>query len=419
MKTATGRTPRTGVTRRKRARASKTSDSSHVTASGVLAAVVGLVERLIAFAVPQGRRFSKEDAAVLLVYAASRRVSLTRACADLKDAMSDSRLRQLWAKFDLSRIQQNLNRLLVVRAKECLGKRRIRLAVDYHLVPYHGKPHKRKREVYRGAARSGTSHFHAYATAYVILDGRRFTLAVKFVRKGEDGARVVRYLLRRVQEAGFKIESLYADRGFCNVRCIRYFETLPFEILMPLIIRGKKGASVLKPRESHATTYTMSSPKDGAVTFRVLVAVVYAKGRRGKHRTEKYAYVALHCTARPRTVFDRYRGRFGIEASYRLAGHARARTCTRNPGIRLVLFGIALLIENEWVWIKYDRLSVPHRGRSGRIVQDDLLPFDLFLAWIMHAVNLALHLVAEVSVHAPPSRRKRALSPLQERGGNY
>lgn len=148
-------------------------------------------------------------------------------------------MRQLWAKFNLGIVQATLNRLLVVHVA-CLLKRRVRLAVDLTLVPYHGKPKKREREVYRGPAKSGTSHFHAYVTAYVILAGRRFTIAVKFVRKGEDLARVLKFLLGHATKASLVVESLYADRGFCNVRCMRSFQSLPYEVLMPLIIRGNK-----------------------------------------------------------------------------------------------------------------------------------------------------------------------------------
>lgn len=119
-------------------------------------------------------------------------------------------------------------------------------------------------------------------------------------------------------------------------------------------------------------------------------------------------------------MFDRYRERFGIEASFRLANRARARTTTRDPAVRLVLFGIALLIENEWIWIKYDMLSVPHRGRAGRIVQDHILRFDTFLAWIVHALNIALGLVEEVSVEVPATTpRKRRTRRASGGGGNY
>lgn len=44
---------------------------------------------------------------------------------------------------------------------------------------------------------------------------------------------------------------------------------------------------------------------------------------------------------------------------------ARARTSTRNPVLHLLLFGVAFLIENEWVWTKFGR----------------------FLAWLVHAAS--------------------------------
>ena len=60
----------------------------------------------------------------------------------------------------------------------CL-RRRPPLAIDLHLVPYHGQPLRDAQEVYRSKAKDGTNHFHAYATCYVIRQGLRFTLAVR------------------------------------------------------------------------------------------------------------------------------------------------------------------------------------------------------------------------------------------------
>jgi putative transposase len=388
-----------------------------VAASAVLAAVVGLVERLVTF--PVVGAWSKADVAALFVYAGARRTSLTQACDDLVGAMSDSRLRQLWARFQAHVVQRILNALLLVHAVRLLSGRALRLAIDLTEIPYHGRPHRNPNEVRRGKGKAGTSHFHAYATAYVILAGRRFTLAVKYVRKGETLDGVLGFLLTRVQEARFRILSLDVDRGFCNVACIRYLQGLSFEVLMPLVIRGAKGERVLAPRKSGRTTYTMNSPTDGAVTFPVVLAVVYAKGRRGQHRANKYAYVALRCAASPRTVYQRYRMRFGIEASYRLMHRARARTSTQNPAIRLVLFGVSLLMENEWVATKYERLYTMRRGRGGRIVHDLRLKFERFLAWIVHAAHEVHGFVTEL-VATPGSRtRKRHAATPSGGGGKY
>jgi hypothetical protein len=44
--------------------------------------------------------------------------------------------------------------------------------------------HQRTREIYRGQAKSGTTHFHAYATAYIVRRGQRFTVALIRVEHG-------------------------------------------------------------------------------------------------------------------------------------------------------------------------------------------------------------------------------------------
>ena len=76
------------------------------------------------------------------------------------------------------------------------------VALDLTLIPYHGRPFADPAEVYRSQPKSGTTHFHAYATAYLVRDGQRFTLALIAVRKGTPMADVVRDLCRRVRATG-------------------------------------------------------------------------------------------------------------------------------------------------------------------------------------------------------------------------
>ena len=50
----------------------------------------------------------------------------------------------------------------------------------------------------------------------------------------------------------------------------------------------------------------------------------------------------------PAWVREEYRKRFGIETSYRQMNQCRIRTYTRNPTLRLLFVGIALLLRNVW-----------------------------------------------------------------------
>src|SRR5207253_4989677 len=122
----------------------------------------------------------------------------------LRDAPSDSALHAaLMATLpEIHELQRRLNRALQGDLPRALRRRRQALACDLLLIPYHGEPLVDAREVYRGQAKSGTTHFHAYATAYVIKKGQRFTVALVYVRKGDDLADVVKELLRQAPQAG-------------------------------------------------------------------------------------------------------------------------------------------------------------------------------------------------------------------------
>lgn len=48
-----------------------------------------------------------------------------------------------------------------------------------------------------------------------------------------------------------------------------------------------------------------------------------------------------------------HRKRVGIETSYRPRNEARIKTCTRNPPLRLLFVGVALVLRNVWVWLDF------------------------------------------------------------------
>src|SRR5215475_2207798 len=178
----------------------------------------------------------------VLFYAAARLISRAAACASLRDAPSDSALHAaLMATLPgIPELQRRLNRALQGDLPKALRRRRQPLAIDLILIPYHGEPLTDSREVYRSQAKSGTSHFHAYATAYVIKKGQRFTVALAYVHKGDDLADVVKALLRQAARAGVRPRYLLLDRGFYAVGVIRYLQAARCPLLMPVPAKGRK-----------------------------------------------------------------------------------------------------------------------------------------------------------------------------------
>jgi hypothetical protein len=351
-----------------------------------------------------GRKCTASVLWALLFWAAARISSLAAACHALRDAPSDTAAHDalLATLPDINELQRRLNRALQGDLPKALRRRRQPLAIDLKLVPYHGQPLREADEVYRSQARDGTSHFHAYATAYVIRRGQRFTVALVRVRKGQPLKEVIQELLRQAAKASIRPRYLLLDRGFCSVAILRYLQRARYPFLMPLVLRGRKadhpqGASASRVfatwKKSGWGHYTMTSATKERVTVHVCVKCRNRRGERGRHGREALVYAyggGLQPGSYP-WVQETYRQRFGIESSYRQLEQARIRTSTRDPLLRLLYVGVALLLRNVWAWLHWEVLAHPHRG--GRRIDLGQLTFRGMLLWLQHYAEewLGLH----------------------------
>jgi putative transposase len=355
-------------------------------------------------------------AATLLavVFAACCRLgSLSAAARRLAAAPSHETVRQalLHNLPDLDALQRRLDRALAADLPRGLTRRRWHLAIDLTLLPYHGRPAHGADELVRGQAKSGTTHFHACATAYLILRGQRFTLALSYVRQGEKSEAVLRRLLRRCAQIGVRPGLLLLDRGFWAVGVVRYLQAARYPFLMPVIARGRPAGHPEGPggtrvfwayRRGGWGEYTLRETGGGRkATVSICVHVRPRAGRRGKHGREYlvYAYWGWQPSPSPRAVSERCRGRFGIETSYRQLNQGRARTCTRRPAVRLFLVGVALVLRNLWVWLHHEVLSAPRRGR--RRYRPERLRFKDLLLMLLHEAERALGVCDEIVTERP------------------
>ena len=342
-----------------------------------------------------GRKCRADTLCTVLLYAASRILSLAAACAALRDAPSDTTAHDalLATLPDYAELQRRLNRALQGDLPHALRRRRQPLAIDLTLIPYHGKPLRDSDEIYRSKAKSGTSHFHAYATAYVIRKGQRFTVALTSVGRHDALPAVLQRLLREAARAGVRPRYLLLDRGFCSVDVIRYLQNARYAWLMPLVLRGRKADHAKGPsgsrifagrKRSGWAEYTMSNATKRKARFRVCIKCRNHRGERGRHGRQALVYAfggPLPASSFP-WIKETYRSRFGIETSYRQMHQARIRTCTRDPLLRLLYVGIALLLRNVWVWLHWQVLA--HRQRGGRRIDLGPLSFRKMLVWLQH-----------------------------------
>jgi putative transposase len=353
----------------------------------------------------------------ILLWAAARISSIAAACAALLNAPSDQAVRNALLALlpDFAKLQRCLNRALAGGLPKVLLGHAQYVAVDLTLLPYYGQPHSDPKELYRGASKASTTQFHAYATAYIICKGCRYTLALRAVHHSDPWKDIVGDLLRQVRKTGVKVRCLLLDRGFYSVEVIRYLQAARCPFLMPVIRRGKKpghakGASgtwaFTTWKRSGWSDYTLEDQKGRRATVTIAVCrhrlgEKTRSGRKLPGRRQKVWLYALWGLApgSVQWVRDTYRHRFGIESSYRQLNQTRIRTTSRSPLLRLLFVGLALVLRNVWVWLHWEVLAQKRRGR--RRVDLDQLPLRAMLHWLQQVIEVLLGVSAARTSERP------------------
>ena len=336
----------------------------------------------------------------IVLRAAARLISVSAACNDLSKAPSDQAV--MTALDDglpktLPVLEHRLNEALTEQLPRRMRRRQWQIAIDWHLSPYYGQPFISPSEIYHSKPKQGTSHFHAYASACIVQYGRRYTLALTWVRRREPMVVVLRRLIARIREIGLKIKCILADRAFFTAAVIEYFqqENLPF--LMPVMFRGRHPKKGKKPTglkwiKRQPAGWYRHTMKKGKKEMTVSICVGYRRyqdRKTGKQKTQKMLFAAWRVRGHPTEIRERYRKRFGIETSYRQMRQARIYTCTRSPRLRLFFMAIALMLRNVWVWIHQTRLA---EGIGEKIILHlELLRFKRMLDWMVHEILVLLH----------------------------
>jgi putative transposase len=345
----------------------------------------------------------------VLTYAASRITSITDACTRLAHAPdSDTVLSRLAEQLvDRDTLDGRLRALFRASLPRCLRRGQWIIAIDTTLIPYHGQPFADDQEIFRGQPKHGTTHFHCYATAFVIRDGLRFTLAILPVGNGTPMDHVTRALRQRVVAMGIKPKLLLLDRGFNNAGVVRYLQAARQPFITPQAVHGKMPKSgqltgLRAIRTHHPTGWTRYSwkpDKQKRVSVDLCVLRRRRVDRRG-HRTFLYACWGVRRT--PRNVYDVYRRRFGVETSYRQMNQLRIRTSTRNPSLRLLFVAVAFVLRNLWAWLHWAVLAQPRRG--GRRVRLQCLRLRTMANWLLHLAEQMLGWLDQTLADHPPDQ---------------
>jgi Transposase DDE domain len=267
----------------------------------------------------------------VLFAAAARISSISETCRRLDTTPHEETFANaLYANlFSLEEIKRRVNASFAAHLPRALRRRRkrpLRVGIDLTLLPYYGEYALDNLQIYRSQAKRGTNSFFAYATAYVIVRGQRFTLAVTPVTRSVLLKEVLQELLALVSKAGLKPGLLLLDRGFYSVEIIRYLERARRPFLMPVVCHGRKadhprgpsGSNVFKlEKQSGWFKHTLKDGKKNKATVSICVKRARWKDRHGKRKSDTWVYAYWGITPkRADWVKETYRKRFGIEISH-------------------------------------------------------------------------------------------------------
>ena len=350
---------------------------------GIVRETLGIVVR--------GYKCTSEQVCNVLLKAAVEGMSVESICADMALGVESNTIREQLKRVldvcELRRQEWAMNNALVGCIPAALPRRGREMALDYHDEPFYGQTGELRTYACRGQAKEGTTHFYRIASLYVMWRQVRVTLAVSYVLPEDSTQQVVQRLLERMQQLGFQPGVLYMDKGFCSGDVVAYLQSQHIPAILACSIRGKAGLggtrALCQGRKAYLTCYTFT---DGT-TAHLALYPSRVPDKSGKRRLKWLAFIVIHLDWSAKKIYQRYRRRFGIESSYRQLGRTRARTTSRNPALRFFLLGLALLLINIWVYLRWLTTRIPSVGPA----RLDLDRFRLhrFIAFLRRAIEHA------------------------------
>jgi putative transposase len=317
----------------------------------------------------EGYKCSTEDLLHVLLGVAARRSTIESLCTDLTIPHPDtmrSYLNEQLTTEALPELEHALNAALGAEIPARVRRQARDVALDLHDRPYYGKLPQNEGLWVRSKAQRGTTRFYRIATAYVMFDGLRVTLALHFYLPGDKPVTALKSLLDNVRELDIPVRRLFLDKGFGGIDCLEYLDQHAWPAVIACTIRGRTGGTraLCRGRKSYRSPYTF---RNGRRTFCAELAVcrVFSSAKRTgrlKRRASWQIFIQIHLDLSPQQVRKLYRRRFGIESSYRCAAQVCGWTTSKNAAYRFVLMGLSFLLLNVWIHLRWLFTQMPRRG---------------------------------------------------------
>ena len=341
----------------------------------------------------EGYKCTTDDLFRVLLGVAATQGTVESVCADLVGTPDPQTIRGYLNEHlqveELPKLEKSLNAALAAEVPRRVLRQAQEGVIDYHDRPYYGKGEQKQELWVRGKAKDGTTRFYRVATAYLVLNGRRVTLALHFVMPAEETVSVLHTLLKRVKAQGSRLSCLLLDKGFDGMAVMEDLTRQGQPALIACPIRGTTGGTraLCQGRRSYVALYTFQGAP-GSFTASVSVCRVFATARRtGRHprQADWLLFIQIHLALSPGYARQLYRDRFGVETSYRCSGQVRGWTTAKNPAYRFVLIALAFILLNAWLHLRWISTQVPRRG--GRWLDTKRFRLTRFTKFLQRALE--------------------------------
>ena len=198
---------------------------------------------------------------------------------------------------ELPTLEDQFNQALAVHVPQRIRRKLQVLVMDLHDRPYYGKTTQEEGLWVRGRARDGTTRFYRIASAYVVLKGLRFTLAIRFVLPGDKPVKIIQHLWQRVAALSIPVKHLLLDRGFAGIDVQDYLDQQEIPAIIACPIRGKQGGTraLCRGRKSYRTQHTFRGDSGRKQrTAELVVCRTFTTAKRTKRLKRRATVAGLH-----------------------------------------------------------------------------------------------------------------------------
>jgi hypothetical protein len=217
----------------------------------------------------------------------------------------------------------------------------------------------------------------------------RYTVGLLPLERKFKPHEVVAALLEQIDRHGPQLRGVVLDSGFDSGETLLLLQGRDLSYTVPLRKKGRgsnrRNACFALPLDTVTDVTWVTEESRKPVQTQAVVLQ-----RPGEKAVRVYAFGGwgpaeeARLRRRARLAKMVYRRRFGIETSYRQGNEGKGKTTAKDVAYRLLLFGLALLLRQVWVWLTW-QLARSRQARPTAWLAE--LPLQRLLGWLAEVLQ--------------------------------